>query len=992
MSLILLAILLQTNISAQTLFINEFMASNSNSILDKDYNSYSDWIEIYNSTADTINMKNFFITDNLTQPKKFQFKNDFIIEPNGYKIIWCDEQNTGHHTNFKLSASGEIIAIFNVDSQLIDSCSFGEQQTDISRGRFPNGTNNWFSFATATPGAANAELDIINLIDAPIVNVESGFYSTPILISVSHNLSGVEIRYTDDGSTPEKSSELYISPIQLSETAVLRFRAFKEGFTASTTETRSYFINENSELPIFSLVTDPANLFSETNGIYVAGTNGILGHCSKEPRNWNQDWERPVSLEFFEKDRLLAFRVNTGVKIYGGCTRLYAQKSLAFYFRREYGVDKLRYNLFDDMPINEFNNFILRSSGQDWWRTMFRDGMVQTLIEQGMNIDDQNYRPAVLFINGEYWGIHNIREKLNEHYTYYHHGADKDNIDLIQISKSGSALNGDINAYNEMMNFFTNNNMADPQNYNYIKSIVDIDEYIDYQIAQIYSANGDWPGSNMKLWRERKQGGKWRWMVYDLDFTFGGNAQGMYNTNTLEQATSTDGQAWPNPAWSTLMFRKLLENVEFKNEFIQRFAAHMNTTFEASHVLAVIDSLARDIESEIPRHKQRWPQSISYASNWKALVDIMRNFATARGSSVRSHIYAKFGISTSNSLIISRNNPEWGKVYVNSVEMKKNGFRNIFFKEIPLRIKAVALPGYRFVKWEGVSNSDSPEISIVLTSNTSLSAIFELVDNSNNSIVINEINYKSSPVFDTEDWIEIFNPSNESVDLSGWKFRDNDISNQFIFGQSTSIRAHEYLVICRDTISFRKLYPYKKNIIGNFKFGLNNDKDHIYLIDATNVTIDEVAYEVDGFWNSLPNGKGPTLSLINYQLDNSKAESWTASKLHGTPGYINDVYTKVDELENGLPSEFILYQNYPNPFNPITTIQYSIPSGVETSYMTSLQVYDVLGREVALLVNQKQSAGNYEVKFDASQLVNGVYFYRLQAGSHFSVKKMIILK
>ena len=142
------------------------------------------------------------------------------------------------------------------------------------------------------------------------------------------------------------------------------------------------------------MVTDPANFFSDTSGIYVIGTNGIIGNCSTAPRNWNQDWERPVSLEFFEFDKSLAFRVNTGVKIFGGCSRLYPEKSLGFYFRGEYGNDKLRYRLFDDIPVYEYNNFILRSSGQDWWRTMFRDGMVQTLIEQGMKLDYQDYRPS----------------------------------------------------------------------------------------------------------------------------------------------------------------------------------------------------------------------------------------------------------------------------------------------------------------------------------------------------------------------------------------------------------------------------------------------------------------------------------------------------------------------------------------------------------------------------------------------------------------------
>jgi hypothetical protein len=973
---------------SQDLFINEFMASNSTTIADPDYNNYADWIEIYNSGSTSINLKDYYITDDLSQPQKFRIQSDLLIEANGYILIWADDANINNHTNFKLSADGESIGLFSPSLQFIDTLTFGVQQTDVSFGRFPNGTNNWFQFYPATPGTANLESGIFNILSAPTISLQSGFYSSPINISASHSLPDAVIRFTSDGTIPTTSSNVYSSPLQINSTSVLRFRSFKDGYTPSIAETRTYFINETTDLPVFSLVTDPANFFSDTSGIYVIGTNGIIGNCSTQPRNWNQDWERPVSLEFFEFDKSLAFKVNTGVKINGGCSRLYPQKSLAFFFRGEYGTDKLRYRLFDDMPVYEYNNFILRSSGQDWWRTMFRDGMVQTLIEQGMKLDYQNYRPSILFINGEYWGIHNIREKLNEHYVFYHHGVDKDNIDLIEISKGIVANSGDVAAYNDMINFLSANDMANQQNYDYIKSIVDIDEYIDYQVAQIYSANGDWPGSNMKLWRERVANSKWRWMIYDLDFTFGGNAQGLATTNTLEQATATNGPAWPNPPWSTLMLRKLLENPDFKNDFIQRMAAHINTTFESNHVLAVIDSLAQNIESEIPRHKERWPQSISFGDSWQELIDMMRTFAVDRPVNIRGYYYSKFGIPGSNSLVINRNNPVWGKVFTNTVEIKNSGSTNIFFKYIPIKIKALPMPGYKFVRWEGISNSTSPEISVVLSVNSTLTAVFEPAELMVTSIVINEINYKSSSVFDTEDWIEFYNPDNASVDLSGWKFSDGDIANQFTFTNGTTIAANDYLVLCRDTVKFRLLHPKQNKILGNISFGLNSDGDHIMLKDNLESIIDEVTYSSSGLWTSLPNGNGPTLSLINPQLDNSLAENWNPSGLYGTPGYLNDVYTKV-ELGNSLvPSEFILYQNYPNPFNPSTRIRYAIP---EASF-TTLKVYTILGQEVATLVNEQNSAGSYEVEFDATNIPSGVYFYQLTTKNYVLTKKMILLK
>jgi hypothetical protein len=699
-----------------------------------------------------------------------------------------------------------------------------------------------------------------------------------------------------------------------------------------------------------------------------------------------------VELELFEKDRVSAFKVSAGVQIFGGCARLYPEKSLAFYFRGEYGFDKLRYRLFSDLCVTEYNNFVLRSSGQDWWRTMFRDGMAQTLIEQGMKLDYQDYRPSVLFINGQYWGIHNIREKLNEHYVESHYGVNGDSIDLVEISKGISANNGDLDAYNSMISFLSANSLSVSSNYEYIKSIVDIDEYIDYIIAEVYSANGDWPGANMKLWRERTPSGKWRWMVYDLDFTFGGNAQGQYDTNTLEQATATNGPSWPNPPWATLMLRKLLENGEFKNEFIQRFAVHLNTSFDKDHIIAVIDSLALGIASEIPRHKLRWPQSLSLGTTtpatWAGNIQIMRDFAASRPAAARSHITTKFFLAGTNTLVISRNDPDGGKVFTHSVEVTKNGSTNIFFRNIPLKIKAVAMPGYRFVKWQGVISSSSPETTITLNTNSTLAAVFEPAVLSTASPVINEINYKSSVLFDTEDWVEFYVPSADSVDFTGWKFRDDSL-HVFTFPAHYRVPGREYLVLCRDTAKFRSLRPEVKRVLGNMNFGLSSAGERIQLIDSGGTIVDDVQYGSSGKWNSAPNGTGATLSLINPQADNALPEKWRASKLYGTPGYLNDVYiTKASDKTNPLPAAYFLFNNYPNPFNPTTTIRYELPQ----SSIVSLDVFDLLGKKVATLVDERQEAGVYRVVFDAQNLSSGVYLCRLKAGYVVQTMKLVLFK
>ena len=964
------------------------MASNTATIADPDYHEYGDWVELYNAGNAPVNLNGYSITDLLSQPKKYVFTTDIIIQPNSFVLIWTDDKTIGSHANFKLSASGESIGLYDPSGAVIDTITFGAQQNDVSMGRFPNGSTTWYKFSPASPGTMNLESSIADKLSLPTTSHSAGFYPSTITVTLTHPTAGVTVRYTIDGHTPTEKSPLYSSALTIDSTKVLRVKAFKTGTLPSAVLTSTYFINEQTDLPVFSLTTDPENFFSDTSGIYVAGTKGVIDNCSTAPRNWNQDWERPVELEFFEKDKHLAFKVSTGVKIYGGCSRLYAEKSLAFYFRGNYGFDKLQYRLFPDQMITEYNNFTLRSSGQDWWRTMFRDAMAQTLIEKEMKIDYQDYRPAILFINGQYWGIHNIGEKLNEHYVESHYNINGDSIDLIEISKAVEANMGDTLAYKSMIDFISTHDLSIQSNYDYIKSIIYLDEYIDYQIAQIYSANGDWPGSNMKLWRERKPGAKWRWMIYDLDFTFGGNAEGQYYTNTLAQATATNGPSWPNPPWATLMLRRLLENTEFKNEFIQRYAVRLNTTYEKNRVIAVIDSLAQGIATETPRHKLRWPQSFSLDNkNWAGNVQIMRDFATMRPDTSMKHFRTKFSIAGTNTLIISRNNPEQGKISTHSIEVKKNGSTNTFFRNIPLKIKAQPMPGYRFVKWQGATTSVNPETSIVLTANSTLTALFEADSLKIISPVINEINYKSAVIFDTDDWVEFYNPSADSVNLTGWTF-SKDSANIFPFSLNTLLRGRDYLVLCRDSTKFRSLRPEVKNVVGNMSFGLSSSGEHIQLTNAAKAIIDDVNFLSTAPWITSPNGTGPTLSLINPQKDNAVSEHWKASKLYGTPGTLNDVYTNANRSAGENPNEYMLYNNYPNPFNPTTMIDYRIP----TINAVTLKIYNVLGKEIVTLVNREQDAGKYSVQWNADGFSSGIYFYTLRAGSFSATKKLLLLK
>ena len=970
---------------AQTIVINEILASNSNVNTDPDYNEYGDWVELYNSTNNDININGYYITDDKTNTTKYKFTTNIIIPAKGYKLIWTDDHNTGIHTNFKLSASGEFIGLYNTSLQVIDSLTFPVQQPNISYGCFPDASKPYLYFYPPTPEAENTELSIFNRVPEPEFSLDGGFYNGQQTITITCNEPGSKIYYTNDGHYPTKNDNLYQNTINVNSTMVIKAIAVKDGFLSSKIVTKTYFIDESIDLPVFSISTNPENFFSDTSGIYVIGTNGITANCSTGPRNWNQDWERPITIEFFEKDKSKAFCVDAGVKIYGGCTRLYAQKSLAFYFRDSYGFKKLNYRLFPELPITEYNNFTLRSSGQDWWRTMFRDAFVQTIIRKNMDVDNQAYRPSVLFLNGDYWGIHNIREKLNEHYIEEHYQITEDNVDLIEYSKGITANVGDRAAYDAMMSYFQNNNLSDSAKYEYISSIMDINSFIDYYICQIYGANADWPGSNTKLWHARDNSVKWRFMVYDTDFTFGGNSNGQYNSNTLALATSGTSTTYPNPGWSTLMIRRLLENVNFKNEFIQRFASHINNTYESNYVIGIIDSMKAVISSEIPRHKNRWPQSVSYTTGWDNNVEIMRDFAIKRPDYMRGFILSHFNLTGTYDLTVSTSNNK-GYIKINNVRLRQNN--QVLFNDIPVTITAEAKPGYRFVKWEGVNSSDKKEITLTLNSDNYLFAVFEKINTQNSNIVINEICNKPYDLFDTGDWIEIYNPTDNNINLKGYSIKDLS-DNTFKIEKDIIIKSNDYYVFAQDTVKISRLYPHLNNRLGNFNFGLSSEEDKVILLDNSENLINEVHYNLDWGLNNTV-FIGHTLSLKNPNLDNSKSENWSLSNNYGTPGYINDIYTLIETDKTTLPNEFVLYQNYPNPFNPVTTINFTLPQNDNID----LSVYNLLGQKVETLYTGVLNTGNYSFTFNAKYLTSGIYFYSLMSKNNNKTitKKMLLIK
>lgn len=683
------------NISAQ-IIINEIMAYNATGILNPDLGERTDWIEIHNTGTTPYDLTSCSLSDNPENLDKWIFPDATIIDPEAFLIIWADEAEDilgGFHTNFKLNVAGETVYLVDKNGILLDSLRFSRQFMNVSYGK--TDTSYLAYFSLSTPGSANDMSSSYRIAAGIQYNPPPGIYQDYPLVELSWEDTTAVIRYTIDGSEPDENSTLYNGPLSIKNNVVIRTKIWADGYQPGWIETATYFISDTFTLPVFSLVTDPVNLWDDMTGIYTEGTNGITGYCSDVPLNWNQDWERPVSLEYFGKSGLRKLFTDGGIKIHGGCSRQAPMKSLAFFARNEYGNNELRYPFFRENDIDKYKDLIFRNSGNDFWYTMIRDGMIQAVAKKSMDIDAQGFEPVQVFLNGEYWGIHNLREDLNEHYFETHYGLPPEEIDLLKWDKY--AISGDNVTYRNLENYMASHSLSPDENYNYVAERIDVNEYINYMIIEMFFANLDWPGNNIKYWRHRSEEGKWRWMLFDLDFTLG-----IYEFNpAFDMFTFTaepNGPDWPNPPWSTFLYRKLLENQGFRDLFVQKFMMHLNTTLQPENVIQVIDSMYSMIAIDFPAHFARWNQPWSI-EQWYSNIENLRIFTRQRPYHVWETMKNYFSLSP--VIYLSVDHPDTaGTVMVNDFLVPPGGMNGRYISGMPLNIQAFPAPGNKFVRWD----------------------------------------------------------------------------------------------------------------------------------------------------------------------------------------------------------------------------------------------------------------------------------------------------
>ncbi|MGB3799491.1 MAG: CotH kinase family protein [Lewinella sp.] len=694
-----------------------------------------------------------------------------------------------------------------------------------------------------------------------------GFHAEPVAVTVTSG-SGSVIHYTTDGSQPtERSTRFPDDALTLDRSTVLRLAIFKNGQPTSNAG-GSYLIDEpDSELLTISLGIEPWRLFNARSGWFEEGKD-------PERPNWDTHREHPAFVEIFERDGESVHAGTMGFRLFGGASRAHLQKSFSLSGRERYGTKRVNHPLFGPEGNDDFRFLVLRNGGSDWGRSFLRDALLTGLLrDRSWSLDVQDARPAQVYINGKYWGIYHLREKINPRFLEDHHdGVDKDSLSLLEHERS--VKHGRGTEYEQLLAFMREADLSQPAAYNRLTQLMDIDNYLQLQIAQTYFDNQD-AGGNIRYWRPHTPGGRFRWILYDVDQGFGLHRTEGWTNNTLKLFTAPDGPVWPNPPWSTLFQRKLLANPDYRRHFVNRSLDYLHTDFSAEAVTERIDQAVSTLQPEMPRQLVRWGLR---PEGWNYQVDQLRRFALFRPQYLREHYRAYFGAGADRRVKLSAS--LGGYVVINgNLQVGTDGLDGDYFANFPIALKAVPEPGYRFTGWKGVEEaSDSLSVDLREDREYDVQAEFLAVrDSAADWIVINEICPRSEL---TDDWIELYNRGDRTVDLTGW-FLVDDSERRFILPR-TVLPEGGYLVVCKDRSKFLGRHPGVRDLVDEMPFGLNKLSDRIGLYAADGAYVDAISYNLE----ETPDTSF-TYALALPGLDNSRHQNWVREAGEGTPGSAN---------------------------------------------------------------------------------------------------------
>lgn len=623
----------------------------------------TDWVELHNSTGSAVSLAGYGLSNNPKNPAKWVFP-DISIEPGEYLLLYATgsadkAQKKNLKLNFCISSTGEALFFFDPNGKLIDKLSAGRMKSGQSYGR--DGSDSRYYYADPTPGAQNGK-GYEGITQLPAFSVTPGIYDNAVTVAITAG-EGETIRYTTDCTTPNASSEVYSGELSISKNSVIRAAAFRDGYLSGDVATATYLFRSdgvNHALPVVTLVTDPDNLWNSKTGIYATGDQfdpdaasyadtlkSATYYQAKFATEEQVDtiWEKPAAFSLFDDNGKQVFTQNVGIRIAGSFGRGRAQKGFNVIARKEYGKGSMEYPFFENRPYTEYKAVVLRAGAQDQNRSKIRDELASGLLEgTDINILYQAYRPTVLYLNGEYWGVYFMKEKRNRFFVAQHENTEN-NVDLAIGKGFKQRSYGDNSDWVSLYEYATTHDLSASDAYNYVAERMDVDSFRDYMIAEIYNGNTD--TYNFQYYRLK--GGKWKFIFYD--FCWGFQSPG-HETLAFRMGKT------PSDVCSAKLFAAMLQNKGWRDSFCRRFGELLNTAFAPERVSALIEELYGYVEPEIKREREKFNKdtfmgvkqpntNLGTYEGFQSEISKLKDFAQRRPEELKRQLQSNLGLSDS---------------------------------------------------------------------------------------------------------------------------------------------------------------------------------------------------------------------------------------------------------------------------------------------------------------------------------------------------------
>lgn len=845
------------------------------------------------------------------------------------------------HTNFKISAEGEKVFLFNAQQVLVDSLDVDKIHLDHSIGRMVDGSDTLAVFMEATPGASNNSSTpyVQGYEKKPDFTLEAGFYSGTqqlIMYLDSESSPSSVIRYTTDGSTPQTDSKLYTESISISATQTINARCFSvEGQLTSNTRTASYFIDEEFTIPVLSVTTDSENLW---------GDDGIF-------TNYDEEWNKPCYVEYFDVSKELAFEQKAGIQVDGGAGGSRSEPQTSFRIEPgngTFGDGDIDYALLPDRPSRDnYASFYMRNGSNRYLDLQYKDAAQVKGMGKGTFNTYSAYRPAICFINGEYYGMYEVREKINADYLESNYEMNTDSLVMVGIShrkgpRTVLPLVGTTESFDADWDAFV---ALDPESADYlsrVSEILDLDNYTDYIAGQTWMTNKDWPHNNMKAWKCEGTDMRWQFAIMDLEWSFAptNSSANLATDPSFDQIDFMLGNGTDYHA--SAYWYMLMQNTDYKHYFINRLSDLMNTSYAYDVLSAIETQMYEEMHPEIPAYYERWDGNTgTFTSNHYAFNSDL----SIREAYLREHLQYHYSLDDQISITLDVLPKGSGRIKISTITPEELPWTGDYFSDVPIKIEAIPNPGYTFKSWD--DNKYISELSTGDFTGTfsdldiSFKANFEAVASAFNGITISEINYKDGDDFNTTDWFEIWNATDEVLDMEGWYFTDSDTTHRFDF-TSVLIDAGERLVVTKNASNFTSNYPLVTNYIGEFSFGLGTPNDEINLYNSAGELVVQVSYSDIMPWPLANNAEGASLELRDPNSSLSDFNSWFEGCYMGSPGeaYVDcNAGDTVPSLlaENSIASGISIY---PVPADDIINLKFGFDISMEGA---DIKIYNVMG-------------------------------------------------